>query len=160
MDINKKKYKLVEKIASAIGYETNEQDNDFAIEALKVASEMLKASAEKQKELELKVEKLSLEVSALSLEKLNHEKREKAEKLAFELRSKGLIKKSEIDNKISELEKMDSESFEMFKCAVENIPEKNDDGYTSELTFCYDTSNIKERDSLKTALNNFVQEVR
>lgn len=147
---------LIEKIASSVGIEKNQSVNQTKNVALKVASELLKVAAENQRQLELQIAKLSLEVDNYQREKDGIAKQALADEISHNMFEKGLIKKSDIENKNKELIAMDIEALEVFGNTISSIPEKTANESVSDLTFLYGNNNIKERETMAGAINNFI----
>lgn len=153
--MNNNKYLLIEKIASVA--ELNCNDSNKKDTALKIASQMLKVAAEKQKDLELKIAELSLENSKFKQEKIASMKKEIVDDLVLEMFNKGVIKKSDIELKKEELEDMDENSLKVLKNTISSIPEKTAEEYVSNLNFLYGDNNIKEKENLCNAINNYLK---
>lgn len=162
---------LIEKIATLIENnkkscedkkenETKKLDSENK-EIIKKASTALKVAAQKIRELEVFNEKLALENQRLYLENIERKKLDEATKLAYEMNNKGLIKKADIENKITELFSMDDQSLEMLKTAISNISLNNmqKDGIDS-LTFVVDNNNINYRKTLADSINEAANEIR
>ncbi|MCX8074088.1 MAG: hypothetical protein N2749_00680 [Clostridia bacterium] len=159
---------LIEKIAAIIDNEkknttkkVNSSSCSLNNEIVKKATEALKVAAQKIRELETCNEKLALENQRLYLENIERKKLDEATKLAHEMNEKGLIKKADIESKISELFSMDEQAFTMLKTAIENISYNNlrKDGVDS-LTFVVDNNNISYRKTLADSINEAANEIR
>lgn len=161
---------IIEKIATAIDgkdyciKQNPKSNNTKTVDKnmiIKKASETLKVAAQKIRELEVCNEKLALENQRLYLENIERKRLEEATKLAHEMNEKGLIKKADIESKISDFFSMDEQSFSMFKSAIENICYNNyqKDGIDS-LTFVVDNNNINYRKTLADSINEAANEIR
>lgn len=149
---------LIEKIASSVGIaDEHQQSNDVKIQALKVASEMLKAAAENQRALEFKVAQLSTEIDGFKKDKVQTVKRTKVESIVSRMFENDMIKKSDMDSKIQELEKMDLDALDVFEKTISSIPKKASEEYVSDLTFLYGDNNIIKKDTLDSAIGKFIK---
>lgn len=143
---------LIEKIASVIDLK-NEEDKKN--NALKVASQMLKIAADKQRELEVKLAKVSMENNKFKLEKEANEKSQFIEQLVENMYQKGIIKKADIENKISEFSIMEKKALEILSETILSVQDKVADEGVSDLNFLYDDNNIIEKENLSSAINNY-----
>ena len=147
---------LVEKIANSVGMKNDREIGQTKNVALKVASQMLKVAAEQQRQLELQIAKLSLEVDNFKREKDSMEKHARANEISNNMFEKGLIKKSDIDSKARELMGMENCALEVFENTISSIPEKTAEDSVSDLTFLCGNNNIKEKETMASAINSFV----
>lgn len=147
--------KIIEKIAgckpasSGIEKIASENHKDMLLEKSK---EMLKVASEKIKFLENCCEKLAMENQSFHLDIMQREKHDEAVKIANEMHSKGLIKKADINDKISDISAMDDESLALFKKAMEDVVVPQSEG-VSDLTFILDKDNIKSKETMIDAFS-------
>lgn len=147
---------LVEKIANSVGIENNQKTSQVKNAALKVASQMLKVAAEQQRQYELQIAKLSFEIDTYKREKDDMAKQALANEISNSMFEKGLIKKSDIDNKSRELMSMEIHALEVFGNTISSIPEKTAQDSVSDLTFLCGNNNIKEKETMAGAINSFI----
>lgn len=144
----------VEKTATAIQHNDNEDTT-----LLLKASGMLKIAAKKQKEMEDDNIKLAEENVRLYRELQIMKKAEEAKVVANMMVNKGLIKKADIQSKINDMIKMDTNAFDMFKHAIENVqPEEKVASGMEDLTFLAGSNNIEHRKTLEDSLEDAVAE--
>ena len=147
---------LIEKIASALSKEKNTPDtantevNKTASELFSKASTMLKVAAERERELLMHNEKLACENKQLNNEVNELKKKDKAVKLANLMNEKGMIKKADVDEKISEIMSLSNDAYNMLKQAAENVQVKDDKNGVDNLTFLAGDYNIKSSNMKKT----------
>lgn len=149
---------LIDKIASCVGIDSKHpQSDDVKVQALKVASEMLKVAAENQRALQFKVAQLSMEIDDYKKDKAQSLKKARVESIVSQMFENDMIKKSDIESKIQELENMDSEALDVFEKTISSIPKKASEEYVSDLTFLYGDNNIIKKDTLDSAIGNFIK---
>ena len=150
------KENLVNKIASSAGIDSSYQSSQKKNDALKLASHMLKVAADNQRHLEIEIAKLSLELETYRAEKDVMTKQAMISEISSDMFEKGLIKKADIDSKNRELDTMDVKSLELLQDTISLIPEKKAEETLSNLTFLYGNNNIKEKETMAGAINNYI----
>lgn len=129
--------------------------SDIKSEALKKASVIIKAAAIQIKESNEKIAELQSAINNLTKDKMEEYTEREARDIANTMFNKGLIKKSDIENKISELKGIDKSSLAVIKKTISEIPEKTAEEGFSSLTFLCSDNNIEERETLLSAVSDF-----
>lgn len=165
---NEYRQMLKEKIASALrlddmgklASETASQSVDPSL--LLRASGMLKTAAKVQREMKSDICKLAEENKRLQNELSHIKKEEEAKAVADMMVNKGLIRVSDVEDKVDELTQMDKSAFDMFKNAIcnvrFNIGEEKNASTIDDLTFLCGSNKIEHRKTLEDSLEDAVSE--
>jgi len=151
------KENLINKIANCIEIQDMEKTAAEQKKVLKLASTMLKVAAEDIKGLNQKVASLESEISSYKKEKELAVKKDKVDNLTDSMFNKGLIKKSDIKSKKDELMKIASDALDVMEDTINRIPVKTANEGLSDLTFLYQGNNIKGKENLNSALEEYVK---
>lgn len=158
---------LIEKIANKISNipstDTTVSNNSCmeknASTIIAKAAIMLKFAIEDKKQMEEDMFKLASENKMMHEQINNGTKKEKSLSLAKQMNEKGVIIKSDIEKKASEILLMDDDAYELLKTALEKIEIKIEKKGAEDLTFLNENYNIESSKGTKRTLADAIEEI-